>query len=154
MRCATYRKASQAWVVGLRISIQGGRNRMRKRNDSYPVVEPTERNPLKCSIESFISLATDRFTGYIIQSPAKGTFTTFTCSPKRDMTLVILWRQSDNHFALSWHVCYARSVIGSYPSVTAAQFLKTQSYHLNAIKFVVAWRSVRTQGWWLALKEN
>ena len=59
-------------------------------------------------------------------------------------------------FCLQLHVHYARSTIGSYPSVTVAQFLKTPrpSSHHNGIKFVVAWLSVFTQDGWSAFSDD
>ena len=46
------------------------------------------------------------------------------------------------------------SVIGSHPSVTVEQFLKTRELQHNVIKFVVAWRSIFTQNGWSALSDN
>ena len=73
---------------------------------------------------------------------ASVSFTTFTCSPKSDMALADLRRWSDYFSALSLHVRFAKSAIGSYPSLTVTHFLKTQNYHQHDQFCSGAWRSI------------
>ena len=50
------------------------------------------------------------------------------------MALADLWRYRTTFFAFSLYAHYARSIIGSYSSVTVAHFFKTQSFSATLSK--------------------